>query len=299
MILILLDSIKSPLSKKNYLSKLKKRLMALRVGIEIKKFEGIELFVEKNNIRALIDGKPIAKYDTIFFRRVGKNRNLAFIVSNLARKQKIPFFDNLYQYSNEPGKLKQTFWLAFHNISVPKTFYSPTYNSRRINSAVKFLGFPMVIKASVSKRGKGVFLANNKKELKNILAKTKGIETIFQEFIPNTFEYRFLILGNKIAVAEKKIRTKKKEFRNNVCLGAKEEFLSISDVPLSAKKEALRAAKIANIQIAGVDIVLTPQGKQFIFEVNRAPALTNDERISNEILELARFLANIDKDRAN
>lgn len=291
MLLILQDSKMGLSRSRNHLLKVRKRLLSKRIKTEINYFENIELFFKDGNIRVLVDGKKIDVFSLIFFRRVGEFRNLANIISNIAEKKHIQFFDKLYLTSNEPSKLKQAFILASNGLSIPKTYYSPVYNSSKISHAASFLKFPFVIKSSRGARGIDVYLVKTRAAANNILRKLRGKEIIIQEFIPNSFEYRLLVLGDRIAVTEKKIRSQNEEFKNNVCLGATEEFIDTKSVPLQARRAALKAAKACNIQIAGIDLVIAPNKKEYIFEVNRAPIFTNNEKISNEIKELADFLA--------
>lgn len=291
MILILKDKKKSTSGTEKTVKILRKKLERKNIPTDIASFEEIELFIEKNNVKAFIAKKPLEKYTTIFFRKVGNNRNLAFILSNIAKKNNLFFIDKLYQNTNEPSKLKQTAALALNNIPVPKTYFSSIYTKKSVENAQRFLGLPLVIKVSKSKKGLGVFLAKTIKEAIEIIQKNIQGEIIIQKFIPNDFDYRILVLGNSIGCIIKRERPdKRNEFRNNVYLGATEKFLNLSKVSSLLKKTSLRAAKIANIQVAGVDIVVGQDGQPYVFEVNRSPAFTFNEKISNELNSLTEYL---------
>ncbi len=296
MLLILKDKKKSVSGAEKTVNILQKKLKKENISTDIASFEEVELFIQKNNVRAFIKNKALTDYSLLFFRRVGQQRNLAFILSNIAKKNSIPSIDKLYQFTNEPSKLKQTAALALDGVSVPRTYYTFDYTKKSITAAEKFLGLPMVIKISQSKKGLGVYLARNKKEALALIKKNPSEEIIIQEFIPNTFDYRVLVLGNTLGCVIKRERPdKKNEFRNNVYLGASEEFLELSEVGSNIKKEALRAAKIANIQVAGVDVVVSPKKIPYVFEVNRSPAFTFDEKISNELSTVAQYLCQLYK----
>jgi glutathione synthase/RimK-type ligase-like ATP-grasp enzyme len=291
MLLILKDKKQSANGTEKTVKILKKKLEKLGTPAEIYSFEEVKLFIEKNNVRAFVGKKSILRYSTVYFRRVGEKRNLAFILSHICKKNNITFIDKLYQATNEPSKLKQTAFLALNNLLVPKTYFSSNYNQTSIKNAEKFLGFPMVIKISKSKKGEGVFLAQDKKEALSIVKNYPEGEILIQEFIPNNYDYRILVLDNSIGCVIKRERTdKKKEFRNNVCLGATEKFLNISTVSTTLKKDAILAAKKSDIQVAGVDIVVSPDNRNYVLEVNRSPAFTFDEKVSNELDSLANYL---------
>ena len=50
------------------------------------------------------------------------------------------------------------------------------------------------------------------------------------------------------------------------------------------------AAKIMNVQVAGVDVVTALSGKNYILEVNPAPGLSIDVKGSYELDELSNYL---------
>lgn len=253
-------------------------------------FENGEIFIKENSIAIKFNGVNLKKFNCVYFRMVRENKNFAFIISRLAKKYRIKYFDKLYEQTAGSTKLIQTFLLAEKGISVPRTYYSPEYSAKKISTAIKFLKFPIVIKKCNTSQGRGVFLAKNKKDLIQKLSKIKGKEAILQEYIENDFDYRILVLGSRVAVAEKKIRTSKTDFRSNIRLGAEEKFLPLLEVSEKIKNIAREAARTTNVQIAGVDVVMDKKGKLFIFEVNSTPVFTLDEEISNEIPEVVKYL---------
>ncbi|NTU67096.1 MAG: ATP-grasp domain-containing protein [Candidatus Moranbacteria bacterium] len=291
MLLILKSKQESSPETQKGIDMLIRKLTEKGIETEISSMEKIELFISNEASEAFIDKKPLSRYKAVFFRRVGKKRSLASILSNIAKKNGILFIDKLYENSNDPGKLSQMFFLSSAGIPVPKTYFSSQYDSFSMNRAEKFLGLPMVVKFSQSRKGLGVFLAKNKEEALEITRKNPEEEIILQEFIPNDFDYRVLVLGDEAACVIKRERPdKKEEFRNNVHLGASEEFMDLSKVPPFIKSVAVAAAKLTNIQVAGVDVVVDKNNDPFIFEVNRSPAFTYDEKVSDETSVLADYL---------
>jgi ribosomal protein S6--L-glutamate ligase len=298
MLLILRS--KKKLSEKagKFNEKLSSHLKRAGINFSFSSFEDIEIFIETSKINLFIDGKPLENWKTIYPRKVGKYRILAFILADLSKKNKLFFIDRFLENSSSTTKIVQMFKFAQNKIPIPKTYYTTTYSRKQLSSAVKFLGFPVVIKKCNTSQGSGVYLAKNISELnKSIkaLLKSKDNGSIFlQEFIPNDFEYRIFVTGNKIGAAEKKIRTNKNEFRNNVHLGAKEEFIEIASVKKNILNLALKASCISNIQVSGVDIV-EANGRIVVFEANSCPGLTLDEKISPELNSLAKYLEECEK----
>lgn len=273
-----------------------------KVDFSISSFEEIELFMDRSKIELLINGAPLKKWTTIYPRKVGKNKGLAHILAQLSKNLGIYFIDRYHEHikdSSDAAKIIQMFRLALAGISIPKTYYAESYSKKHLRNAIAYLKLPIVIKECNTSQGAGVFLAKNINELEKTIidrfSKDDRKEIFLQEFIPNDFEYRILVTGNKIAVTEKKIRSKKEAFRNNVHLGAIEEFIDPSTVGSHIKKEALLAAKTTNIQVAGVDVIEQKDGTPVIFEVNSCPALTLNNKISPEIKQLAKYLTACEK----
>lgn len=273
-----------------------------KVSCSFSSFEEIELFLARKKIKLLIGGKPLTTWSTIYPRKVGRNRGLAHILAQLSKNLGIYFIDRYHEQtkdSSDTAKVIQMFRLAMAGISIPKTYFAGTYSKKYLRNAVAYLKLPIVVKECNTSQGAGVFLAKSTSELEKIIgnrSKQDDRKEIFlQEFIPNDFEYRILVTGNQIAVVEKKIRQKKGEFRNNVFLGAREEFLPKSAVRKDLLKTALAAAKAVAIQVAGVDIVEKKNGQPVIFEVNACPAFTINPKISDEVKNLARYLCQCEK----
>jgi RimK family alpha-L-glutamate ligase len=297
MILIIKDKKLSVSGTEKTIEKIVKKIKDSNMEIDVASFEDLELFIEKGNVQAELCGKNLKEYSTVFFRRVGEKRNLAFIVANICQKLGINFIDKLYLNTNEASKLKQTTFLALNGVTVPKTYFAGTYSKKEIKKAIDFLNLPVVVKLSKGKKGQGVFLAKNETELEEILNNNREEEIFLQEFISNKFDYRILILGDQIACGEKRTRIVENEFRNNVYLGATEEFINVKGLDNNIQELAILAAKVANIQVAGVDIVSGEDGKAFVFEVNRAPAFTYDENISPELNLLTEYLIKCEKEK--
>jgi RimK family alpha-L-glutamate ligase len=302
MLLILKSKKKSTPRMASFLKKIAKHLKENNCKVDFSSFEDIELFLDKNGAKAMIKGKPLKTWTTIYPRKVAHYRGLAHILAHLAKNKGIHFIDKYHENakdSSDSAKMVQTFHLGMKGISVPKTYYSATYLDNQIKNAIKFLKFPVVVKECDTSGGEGVFLAKNSKELKKtiqtLFGKSQKKAIFLQEFIPNDFEYRVLVIGNKVAVVEKKFRNSREEFRNNVRLGAREEFIDVETANKKVKQLAISAAKATDIQVAGVDIAENKNGQPFIFEVNACPAFTLDERVSNEIIRLAEYLSKCEK----
>lgn len=291
MLLILTDRPLAALPENTItLTKLSSRLDSLDVEHCLENFLDLEFFLQPNDIAVTIDKKPLEKFSHIFFRRVGKFRHLANLITLYSKDHNLQSIDSYYEKTQGASKLHQMFLLAQNGLSIPKTYFSPEYTEQKIENAIAFLKLPMVVKFSSGRMGTGVFLAHTKEGLAELVQEHSHRDLILQEFIENDFDYRLLVLGEKIAVAEKRTRQESESFRNNVSLGADEEFINAQTVAADIASLALEAASVMSIEVAGIDVVTDPQGKSYILETNMCPAFTQDELISEEIKELSNYL---------
>lgn len=251
--------------------------------------ENLEVFLDEGSAVMKISGWVPNKRSPVYFRVVEKYRNASFVFSKHLETKKVPFIDRYHAVTGVRNKLIQMFLLATNGISIPKTYYTPVYDAKKIKNAARFLQFPVVVKFTYMERGEGVFLAKDAKKLRQILEKNKEQEIILQEFLDNDFDYRILVLGHKTHLGETRTRTDKKEFRNNACQGATEEFFPADEVTDDMKKISEHSSRIMNIQVCGVDIIKSREGKLYVIEVNFSPGFTLDEKM-DELNQAADYL---------
>lgn len=259
------------------------------IRVSVVALENCEFFIKKNDISVSYDKKTFKKNEPVFFRIAEKYKNASYILAKYFQKRSISYIDSFHSFTRERGKLIQMFLLAINGLEIPKTYYSPVYDRKKIFNAIKFLQLPIVIKLSNKDRGEGVFLAKNQREILKILAENQNEEMIFQEYIENEFDFRILVLGNKAALGEKRIRTDKNDFRNNASRGAREEFFPSQKISKRMKEIAQQSSKVMQIEVCGVDII-KKENKLFVIEVNFSPSFTLNEEISDELNQLADYL---------
>lgn len=295
MILILTGSAPKREETKLLFGRIGKRLSEQGKSVTMSDFQRVEVFLSGDGIRILVSGRDIEEWSTVMLRSVGSYPDLAFIIAAHAAEKDIRCLDRYWEHTNDITKLVQAYRFSRDGIPSPKTYYSPSYEPKHITNAIRFLGFPLVVKRCHTAKGEGVSLAHDETSLVETLSshreQSKKNPVILQEFIENEFEYRVFVTGDTIATAERKRRTGEGEFRNNVHLGAEEEFFDPSLLPDAIRAASLSAAHSLGIQIAGVDIVENGDGHPVLFEVNSSPGFTLDENVSDEISKLAEFLS--------
>ena len=258
-------------------------------------FSDLIFEVDGKDIKVKLGSQDITNFDLIYFRGVGSDfltlaGNLAICLKHFG----IEYIDTTFAQIGPFGsKMTSLLKLSLAGLPVIPSFYCQQDKiKKQVGYLVAKFGFPMVAKELSKQQGRGVFLLKERADFDFLKRVDPEDQFMFQKFYPNEEEYRLLVLGGEVAVWERKIRTDPKEFRSNVALGAREEFLNLERVPEEMKQMAVKAAKVLNYQIAGVDIMVDSQtGKKWLLEVNRGPGFTYDPKDSPELPAVASFFA--------
>lgn len=179
---------------------------------------------------------------------------------------KKPVFPDLNQYYTYNDKIKQK--EVFDYLNIPQL---PTFVAQDKEKALQIINkitYPAVIKDAYSACGEAVFKINSKAEAKKIIDKIfsrgyKGIKNYLyiQKFIPGLKgDLRIITLGNKIATAY--WRKSEKDWRHNICQGAKADF---ENIPTKAKDFCLKISKKMNFHWMAYDLIIV-KNKIYLLE---------------------------------
>lgn len=262
------------------------------IVVDLARFEDVIIDIEQKNTSIFIGDKNILDYDLVYFRRAGKKFIwLAGTISIYLEKNGIKYFDSVYKNMGPIGtKLTSLVKLAVDDLPVVPSVYCYAENIvKNSEMLINKLGLPIVAKDLYSQRGMGVSLLKSKKDIKKLVMNFPGKKFMFQKFINKIDEFRVLVLGSGVGCFERKTANNPKEFRNNVSLGAREDFIEVEKTPKEIRDVSTTAAKSLGIEIAGVDVIIDVNNILWVLEVNRGPGFTYDSKDSPEIHNLARF----------
>ncbi len=150
-------------------------------------------------------------------------------------------------------------------------------------------GAPLIIKLLESTQGKGVVLAETNKAAESVINAFKSVQTniLVQEFIKeaNGQDIRCFVVNGKV-VASMQRQAQKGEFRANIHQGGAASKIKITP---EERKLAIKAAKVFDLAVAGVDIIRSNKGP-LLLEVNSSPGLegienTTGKDIANIMIE--------------
>lgn len=177
--------------------------------------------------------------------------------------------------SQSRDKLFSSQLFAENDIDIPTTGFakSPLETKDLIHMVG---GAPLIIKLLESTQGRGVVLAETTKAAESVINAFKSLQAniLVQEFIKeaNGKDLRcFVINGRVVASIERSAA--KGEFRANIHQGGNASIVKISN---AEKKLAIKAAKILNLPVAGVDLIRSNKGP-LLLEVNSSPGLEGIE----------------------
>lgn len=269
-----------------------KSLLPPEALVDIAHFEDITIDIDGKNTSIFIGDKPILDYDLVYFRRAGREflwlaATIAIFLEFHGRK----YFDSTYKEIGPQGtKLTSLLKLALGGIPVIPTFFC--YKGNILKSTAKItekFGLPLVAKDLYSQRGIGVHLVRTIKDFNDLVTKFPSNKFLFQKFIEKKEEFRVLVVGDRVGSYERKTSMDPNEFRNNVSLGAREDFMDICEISEEVKDVSIKSSQILKIEIAGVDAAIDVNGKVWLLEVNRGPGFTYKSAKSCEVASVADF----------
>ncbi len=151
-------------------------------------------------------------------------------------------------------------------------------------------GAPLIIKLLESTQGRGVVLAETNKAAESVINAFKSVQTniLVQEFIKeaNGQDIRCFVVNGKV-IASMQRQAEKGEFRANLHQGGKASIIKITG---EEKKLAIKAAKVLNLAVAGVDIIRSNKGP-LLLEVNSSPGLEGIENATGKDIANSMIMA--------
>jgi len=269
-----------------------RNLLPQNVEIDIAHFEDITIDIDGKNTSIYINDKPILSYDLVYFRRAGREFLwLAATIAVFLEFHNKKYFDSTYKEVGPQGtKLTSLLKLALAGQPIIPTFFC--YKGNIQKNATKIsekYGLPLVAKDLYSQRGIGVHLVRTVKDFDDLVTKFPEKKFLFQKFIEKKEEFRVLVVGDEVGSYERKTSMDPNEFRNNVSLGAREDFIDIGEIADDVKDLSIKSSKILKIEIAGIDATVDTSGKVWLLEVNRGPGFTYKSVKSREVASVADF----------
>lgn len=233
------------------------------------------------------NGDPLEVFDAII-PRIGAS--ITFYGTSVVRQfemMRVRSLNSSLAIMRSRDKWRTLQILSRHKIPIPGTGF--THEPEAIGPLIEMLeGYPLIIKLLEGTQGKGVVLAENVTAAKSMIDAFNRLKAniLLQEYVAEAKgkDIRCFVIGDKV-VATMLRQACEGEFRSNLHCGGIAQTIKITPEERSI---AIKAAKVTGLNVAGVDVLRTPQGPM-VLEVNSSPGLkgieqANDKNIAEKII---------------
>lgn len=221
------------------------------------------------------------------FKEIEKIKNADYIlfpeywqVNTLVYGLKKKIFPNINTYKLGHNKIETTRVLQS---TFPQNLpYTQILNSdyANVETIEEEFGYPLVAKEIKSSMGRGVFLVENREQLKNYISNNESL--YIQERLPIDRDLRVVYVGNKVICSYWRIAGEG-QFHNNIAKGASYDY---NNIPLQAIKLVEEVANQLNINHAGFDVVIVDE-KLYILEYN---VMFGNEGLRNIGIQVEKYI---------
>jgi ribosomal protein S6--L-glutamate ligase/gamma-F420-2:alpha-L-glutamate ligase len=241
-----------------------------------------------NNVQLLYRNVDIINFSYVWLSSFWGTRDLAYSVHLYLENTSVP-----HSYVEQAtSKVTDQLKFAQNGITTPNTYYVGRHDiTKYVEEIEEVCGYPLIIKDIKGSRGKySAFCGNRIELLKTISEFPNHRKYMFQEYIPNEYDWGVLVANGVVVSAEKSYHSDG-EFRNNVCNGSTEVFVDIKDVPEDIKNIAINSSNLLELKWSRSDIVIDKiSGLPYLLEVNRFPGITSG---TTEVKGAQTFLKSI------
>ena len=241
----------------------------------------VDIFISKENRKSVQVENEYTTIPDFVIPRVGSSTTYyQKAVFRHLERMGVLFINSSDSIDNVKDKLYTMQILAQNNVPHPKTML--VKNPIDSDYVERNIGFPIVVKSLSGTHGKGVYLADNKRNFEQLVEMMEQFNDrfniILQEFVSDSFgkDLRIIVVGGKVIGAMKR-ESIDGDFRANVTRGG-----GAKPVELDEQMEylALESTKLLGLDIGGVDL-LYDNGGYKICEVNSSPGFFGMEKYTD------------------
>ena len=277
---------KKPIEESWETQKLVEEFEKQDVKIRVVNPNDVDIFVDRDDRKSIIvSGKPRWLPDFVIPRTgSGTTYFIKAIIRHLERLG-VTLINGSSAIDTVKDKLYTQQILAESNLPVPKTLLLK--HPINLDWVEKHLNFPVIIKTLSGSFGAGVFMAETKKQLAQLIKMAEitneGYDIILQEFIEDSYgkDLRVLVINGKVAGCMMR-QAVDDDFRANITRGGEGIPYQITE---DIEWLGGESARLLGLDIAGVDLLFDNGGYK-ICEVNSSPGFEGmDEFTHTNIAE--------------
>jgi gamma-F420-2:alpha-L-glutamate ligase len=252
----------------------------------------IDIFVNKNSKKSILVNGESSDLPRFVFPRTGSGTtyHIKAVIRHFERMG-VPVINSSDAIDNVKDKLYSHQILAESNLDIPNTMLLK--HPIDADFVQKHIGFPAIVKTISGSYGRGVFLAETKKQFKQLLSMAEltkpNYNIIVQEFIKDTWgkDLRVLVVNNKVVGCMMR-QAKDDDFRANITRGGEGFPYEVNEQIEWLSSES---SKALDLDIAGVDLLFDGDGYK-ICEVNSNPGFEGMEQYTKKNIaeEIVQFI---------
>lgn len=251
------------------------------------------------------DYHRIAEYDALFIRETTAIDHHTFRFARRAQNEGLVVMDDPDSILRCTNKVFLEELLRANKVPTPKTLILSKGQEKQLEQA---LSFPIILKIPDGSFSRGVYKAENPKELKSIckILFHDSDLILAQEYMYTDYDWRVGVLDRKpLFVCKYMMSTGHWQIYDHTAeenYSGGFETMTIEEAPKRVVKTALKAANLIGDGLYGVDLKETDAGV-FVIEVNDNPSI--DSEVEDKVLGhklyqiiMASFRRRIDQQRA-
>ena len=242
-------------------NRIQEELQALGVQTDILRNDGFFARIEKGEIAL----KLPQNYDFCVYLDKDK------YISEMLEKSGVKLFNCHTAIRDCDDKMQTYITLSGKGVPMVKTLsgllcYSPgeQVKEETLYKLENALGYPIIVKESFGSLGKGVYMAKNRHELRELAQRLKCSPHLFQQTVQTSVgrDIRVILVGGKYLCAM--LRQSSGDFRSNIELGGSATAYTPSQEVIEVCE---KTAKILGLDYCGIDILFGENGP-LVCEVN-------------------------------
>ncbi len=222
------------------------------------------------------DRRKLGELDVVLPRIGSSITDYGLAVVRQFEMMGVPVVNGSSAIGRSRDKLRSLQFLSRHDVDIPRTVMAR--GPAQLQGALKIVGGPpVVLKLIQGTQGIGVMLAETAPALESILHTlwSLGQNILIQEFIAESKgkDVRALVVGGRVVAAMKRT-ARMGDFRSNIHRGGSGRIVRLSP---DYERAAVEAARIMELQVAGVDMLESRTGPKVI-EINSSPGFEGLEQ---------------------
>ena len=272
---------KNPIEESWETNRLVEEFTKQDIEIRVVNPNDVDIFVDRDDRKSIIvGGKPRALPDFVIPRTgSGTTYFIKAIIRHLERLG-VTLINGSNAIDTVKDKLYTQQVLGESNLPVPKTLL--VRHPIKLEWVEKNLTFPVIIKTLSGSFGAGVFMAEDKKQFKQLLKMAeitkKSYNIIVQEFIKDSWgkDLRVFVLNGKVVGCMMR-QAVDDDFRANITRGGEGIPYQIDD---NIEWLGGESSRLLGLDIAGVDLLFDNGGYK-ICEVNSSPGFEGMDKFTH------------------